>query len=350
MDPSEAFVTTVIPTFEEAEFIDRCLTSLMEQTWPSDRHSILVVDGGSKDATRTIVERLAKESADSGGVEISLIDNPERYVPQARNLAMKQLPEQTTHVFEMIGHVWLPRDHIEKRMQGLEEIVSDSPGKVAGVGTLVCESDEKLPMVGRWVEATLQNPMGAGRGQFCQFSGRERTMISPFTIYRKEALESIEGYDERFITTQDSELNMRLIDSGWELWRSDDSSCRMAKRRDLLGWIRFGHRYGFWRTKHLRMRPSRASPLEFLPWIGLLLTLGLLFIDVQAIPENSWMVPVVLYISVLLIHGLIECVSRRQPSLLFGVPLMLFLLHTSFSIGLLDGMVRKGRAPRDRVN
>jgi hypothetical protein len=29
---------------------------------------------------------------------------------------------------------------------------------------------------------------------------------------------------------------------------------------------------------------------------------------------------------------------------------MLVLLHITFSVGLLDGLLRKGKAPRDRVN
>ena len=205
------------------------------------------------------------------------------------------------------------------------------------------------------MEATLQNPMASGRGQFAQFRGRERTRVPPFTLYRRGALDEADGWDERFITTQDSELNHRLEQLGWELWRSDASSCRMAKRRTIGGWLKFGHRYGFWRMKHLRIAPRRASFLEFLPWVGLLTTLflcctGLKFTGLGLTDGPVWLIPPLTYAVVISLHGLFESVTRQQPTLLLGMPLMLFLLHTTFSIGLLDGLIRKGRAPKDRVN
>ena len=351
-------VATVIPVWQEVDHLERCLASVIAQDWPADRHLIQVVDGGSSDGTRDIVKRLAEESEAAGGPRVVLLDNPDRFVPHARNLSLESLPDEVELVLEMIGHVWVPANHLSRRVADLLDLESEltkEERRLAGIGTLVRESDEILGLVGRWVEATLQNPMASGRGQYAQFRGRERTHVPPFTLYRREALDEAGGWDERFITTQDSELNHRLEQSGWELWRSDVSYCRMAKRTTLGQWLKFGHRYGFWRMKHLRLAPSRASLLEFLPWVGLLITLclwctGLGFTGLGLTGVPVWMIPPLTYAVVLALHGLFESVTRQQPSLLIGMPLMLFLLHTSFSIGLLDGLIRKGRAPKDRVN
>ena len=351
-------VATVIPVWQEVDHLERCLASFIAQDWPADRHLIQVVDGGSSDGTRDIVKRLAEESEAAGGPRVVLLDNPDRFVPHARNLSLASLPDEVELVLEMIGHVWVPANHLSRRVADLLDLESEltkEERRLAGIGTLVRESDEILGLVGRWVEATLQNPMASGRGQFAQFRGRERTHVPPFTLYRREALDEAGGWDERFITTQDSELNHRLEQSGWELWRSDASSCRMAKRRTMGGWLRFGHRYGFWRMKHLRLAPRRASLLEFLPWAGLLITLclwgsGLGFTGLGLTDVPVWLVPPLTYAVVLALHGLFESVTRQQPSLLIGMPLMLFLLHVTFSVGLLDGLIRKGRAPKDRVN
>tara|TARA_B110000116_G_scaffold41352_1_gene33711 strand:- start:326 stop:1384 length:1059 start_codon:yes stop_codon:yes gene_type:complete len=348
----EPYVVTVVPTFQEADHIERCLLSLMTQTWPAQQHLIHVVDGGSDDGTRQIVEELAKKSAAEGGPEILLLENPERFVAEARNLSLKQLPDEATHVLEMIGHVWVPPKHIESRMSefvDLEEELGADGDKIAGIGTLVKESDQPLKLVGRWVEATLQNPLASGRGQFSQFTGCQRTTIPPFTLYRRAALDAVGGWNPEFITTQDSELNMRLDGQGWSLWRSDASYCHMAKRTSVVGWLRFGHRYGFWRTKHIRNTPQRASILEFLPWIGLLTTLALCWSGCMVGGYPAWQIPIAAYSVVLVLHGLLESFTRSQLSLIIGVPIMLFLLHTTFSIGLLDGLLRKGRAAKDRV-
>jgi hypothetical protein len=95
--------------------------------------------------------------------------------------------------------------------------------------------------------------------------------------------------------------------------------------------------------------------LEFLPWIGLLTTLflcctGLKFTGLGLTDVPIWLIPPLTYAVVLALHGLFESVTRQQPTLLLGMPMMLFLLHVTFSVGLLDGLIRKGRAPKDRVN
>ena len=41
-------------------------------------------------------------------------------------------------------------------------------------------------------------------------------------------------------------------------------------------------------------------------------------------------------------------ITKKGISHAVGVPFSLFLLHTGFTLGLIDGCVRKGRASRDR--
>ena len=103
-------VATIIPTWQEVEHIERCLRSFMSQTYPTSSHQILVIDGGSTDGTVEIVNRLAKESHETGGPVITLLENPDRYVPHARNLALEYLNQDTQFVLEMIGHAWVAED------------------------------------------------------------------------------------------------------------------------------------------------------------------------------------------------------------------------------------------------
>jgi len=51
-DVPETFVTVAMPVLNEADFIESCLASLLEQDYPPDRFEALVVDGRSTDDTR----------------------------------------------------------------------------------------------------------------------------------------------------------------------------------------------------------------------------------------------------------------------------------------------------------
>ncbi len=52
-------ISVVIPTFNEEENIAQCLVSLSHQTVPRSEYEIIVVDGGSKDATCEIAKKYA---------------------------------------------------------------------------------------------------------------------------------------------------------------------------------------------------------------------------------------------------------------------------------------------------
>ena len=59
-------------------------------------------------------------------------------------------------------------------------------------------------------------------------------------------------------------------------------------------------------------------------------------------------VPFAVYGLALATSGALESRRQRRFSSLLGVPLCLLMLHTSFSLGLVDGLLRKGRLPKDR--
>jgi glycosyltransferase involved in cell wall biosynthesis len=347
MEPTP-IVATIIPTWQEVAHIERCLRSFMEQTYPTNSHQILVIDGGSTDGTIEIVERLAKESRDTDGPEIILLENPDRFVPHARNLALEYFRQDTEFILEMIGHAWVPPEHIAVRVERMLAIEAQIGRKLGGLGSIVIESDLPLQKVGMWVEAALSCPLG-GSGQFARFKKEGPTKIPPFTLYRREAIESVGGWNEGFITTQDSEINLRLIANGWPLWRTPRTHVRMAKRTTIGKWWKMGYRYGFWRTKHVLEAKSRIRIGEYLPWVGLALIIGLAIDGQSTLNVPNFMWPVIAYTLTLLAVGVSEARRARKVSMFYGVPMLLFLLHSSFSIGLLVGLFGSGKPPSDRV-
>jgi succinoglycan biosynthesis protein ExoA len=66
------FVTLVMPSYNEENYIEECLNSLLRQDYPADRVEILVADGGSRDRTREIIERVALANP-----RVRMLDNSE---------------------------------------------------------------------------------------------------------------------------------------------------------------------------------------------------------------------------------------------------------------------------------
>lgn len=340
MGDSGPLIATVLPVLNEEKHIEACLTSLLHQTLDSHKHMVMVLDGGSSDATCSIVTRMIEVSRESNGPRIELHENPGRFVADARNLALRLLPHSVQYTVELIGHSTFDEDHLQLRLEEWNEFETLYTEPIGAVGVKVLPREGEQSMVESWIEGSLASPLGSGDGQFSSFTERSETQIPAFAMHSRTALEKVGGWDPFFITSQDSELSMRLIDAGFILTRTPNTHVRMVKRSSLSKWWKMGHRYGFWRSKVLRKHPSRARFREFLPLIGLLLT-AFFFLSIGLFLTAC-------YATVLAIEGVRKAFTSRRISSLFGVPLCLFMLHTSFSIGLIDGMLRRGRAPSDR--
>ncbi|MEW6600608.1 MAG: glycosyltransferase family A protein [Nitrospirota bacterium] len=51
------FVSVVVPVYNDAGRIGRCIEALLNQTYPADQYEIIVVDNGSTDNTREVVKQ-----------------------------------------------------------------------------------------------------------------------------------------------------------------------------------------------------------------------------------------------------------------------------------------------------
>ena len=327
----EVRVCAVVPVLDEEKHIAKCVESLLSQTVPID---IIIVDGGSTDHTLKILQEYDDK--------IKILHNVEKRVSQARNLALEHISEDVTHLLEIIGHSYISSDHVELRLQDLIELEKELGYEVGAIG---CRTESVIPgtNVEYWIEGALSSPIGSGGGQFNKFKGRQRTKVPAFCLHSVKALRDVNGWDNRFITSQDSDLSMRMISKGWDLWRSDVSCVYMHKRTNLTNWWKMSHRYGFWRTKVLLKHPSRFDVREILPIVGLILIFAM----------NQWWLAPSVYLGVLIVVSLIygngaKTKTQRFTSI-YGIPLCLLILHTAFTIGLFDGLIRSGKPPSDRT-
>ena len=117
-------VTVAIPVLNEEKHIGACLDAIEAQTYPGIVE-ILVVDGGSTDATRSLVE-------DRPGVR--LLHNPRRIQAAALNIA---LAEAKGDIFVRVdGHCLIAADYVERCVDAL---VATGAAMVGGAMTPVAD-------------------------------------------------------------------------------------------------------------------------------------------------------------------------------------------------------------------
>jgi len=80
---NEILLTYIIPVYNTERYVLRCLHSIVnQQLWPDD-YEILVVDDGSTDGSRAVVEAFARDNR-----QVKLLTQENAGVSAARNLAM----------------------------------------------------------------------------------------------------------------------------------------------------------------------------------------------------------------------------------------------------------------------
>lgn len=80
---AEPLLTYIVPVYNTAAYLPRCLQSIIDQPVAADDCEILVVDDGSTDGSRDVVERFARDYP-----QVRLLSQPNAGVSAARNLAL----------------------------------------------------------------------------------------------------------------------------------------------------------------------------------------------------------------------------------------------------------------------
>ena len=229
MRTSEPWLATVLPVLNEEAHIEACLQSLLCQSLPANEHIIMVLDGGSTDATKDIVHTIQSGLKPTQHPVLHLLDNPGRFVPHARNLALQQLPDSITHVLEFNGHIEVEPTHLVDLKRIWDRLESDHP-QLAGLGCRVLGSEMRQGRMEQIIDSTLRSPLGGSTGQFAVFNQEGPTNVPAFALHRRMALETIGGWDESFLTSQDSDLSMRLKKAGFAVVSNSGRRCQHAKK------------------------------------------------------------------------------------------------------------------------
>jgi len=192
-------ITFLVPAYNEEKNIERCLKSILNLNYPKDKLKVIVIDDGSTDNTAKIVRKFKK---------VKLIRQKNSGKAAAINNGLKHV---RTELVACMDADSFPDKNYLLRMIGFIEKKS-----VAAVtpAMKVLNTDSIFQKI-QWVEYVWAIFLRKIFSFFdCQY-----VTPGPGSIYKKEVLEKIGGFDENNLT-EDMEIAFRIVDHGYKIENS----------------------------------------------------------------------------------------------------------------------------------
>jgi glycosyltransferase involved in cell wall biosynthesis len=262
-------VTLVIPGRNCAETLDACLAAVVPMLDGEDAalREIIFVDDGSTDDTPEIAKRFPVTVLAGGG----------RGPGAARNVGWRAAG--TPFVWFVDSDCVAAPDALDRLVPHLAApevaAVSGTYGNAREDSLLACLIHEEIVERHRTM-------------------GEEVDFLATFNVlYRRAVLETLDGFDERYLKAQDAELSFRAREAGHALHFEPRSKVDHYHEAHWRSYLRTQRQQGFWRVwLHLEhrghaVRNSYSNALDHAqPLIAMVLLASL---PLVAVPSVRWL-------------------------------------------------------------
>lgn len=188
-------VSIVISVYNDAEFIEESLNSLLQQTFGD--FEIIVVNDGSADESGKILERLQKQDS-----RIRIITQENQGLTRA--LINGCAAAQGTFIARQDGDDWSHPERLEKQVAALRE----NPNLVF----VACWA-QGITREGRILE-TVERPSDPQQATHDLRFERQGPPAHGTVLFRRDAYTKVGGYRAEFYFSQDSDLWLRMAEAG----------------------------------------------------------------------------------------------------------------------------------------
>jgi glycosyltransferase involved in cell wall biosynthesis len=258
-------VSVIIPARNEAASIGRCLQAIADQDYPRDLIEVILVEAGSTDNTVAV----AQSEADRVGLSrFRIVSCPQGTTPDNLNRGLAVARGEI--LCRVDARSFLPADYLRRCVD-----VLDSRPEVAVVGGAQIAVAPRPGPVGVGIARALNNRYGMGLSRYR--SGRASGPADTVYLgaFRTEQLRREGGWDSRFATNQDFELNRRMADQGL-VWFEASLRVDYAPRPSLKLLFAQYQRFGRSKTRYWQATGDRPQPRQLVlltsPVIGLAVT------------------------------------------------------------------------------
>ena len=295
-------VSIIVTTFNSEPTIEECLRSILEMDYPKQLLEVIVIDGGSTDATT----ELAK------AYPIKLVYsqlNP----PAAYNLVLKDVTNEVIGLIDSDAKV--ERNWLRKLVKHLKE-----PEVAGASGTVETWNNDRLVprIIGLELKYRYQRLPNT----------IERVATMNLLLKTKVTLE-IGGFDESLPTQYDTDIGARLAKAGYSIAFDIEAKCYHFHRPTLQTFFKQQYKYGqnTWKLYFKHPQLARGDKITDL-WMNIqpiLYGITTIFLLASIITSLN-IIPTAIFLSLITIIMLQYTISAVRISYIFNDSSAIYLI------------------------
>jgi len=296
---------------------------------------ILIADGMSTDSTRMIIGEYQRQQ-----MNIHLIDNPGKIVPTGMNAALRMAKGDI--VIRVDGHCIIAPDYVSNCVYHLLN------AEIDGVGGPM-QTIGETP-ISETIAIAMSSQFGVGNSAFRTLSGR--TILAdtvPFPAYTRSIIERVGLYDEELVRNQDDEYNYRIREIGGKILLADNVRSKYYSRGSLSKLWKQYFQYGFYKIRVLQKHPRQMSLRQFIPPLFVVALMSSVILTL--LTTGGWITLLFVgggYLLANLAASLITA-ARKGWRHITVLPLTFAILHISYGLGFLNGLLHFWNRWNDKV-
>lgn len=315
-----------VVALNEEKYLPQLLEDFKKQTYDHSKIEILLVDGGSTDKTREIMEDFKK---DNDFYVVHVLDNPKKIQSAGWNVVFKHFIGEA--IVRIDAHSSITPNFIENNVKCLEN------------GEHICGGirPNLIDNTSNWKKTLLcaeSSMFGSSIATYRREAKQEYVKSLFHACYKREVIETVGGFNEKLGRTEDNEFHYRVRQAGYKICMNPNILSYQYARPTLKGMLKQKYGNGYWIGLTLGVCPGCLSIYHFVPFAFICGIIFTTLLSLCGIPQLAFLMWGG-YGLLTIVMTIFAFMSKDSNPLLIALPFLFLALHLSYGIGTVKGLI-----------
>lgn len=326
--PRFTFITIA---YNAANTLPDLFYDLLSQDFPHKQVEVLLVNSNSTDSTLKVMKKF---KSNNDFADCKILQNDKKILAAGWNVALKNAKGDI--IVKIDSHARIEPDFLSN----VDKNMTDGEYIVGGQRPTIFDGTTYFQRMLAHAEASV---FGSGIAVYRRSVSKQYVSTLAHAAYRKEVFETVGGYNENLVRTEDNEIHYRMRKAGFKFCLCPDIISYQHARSSVKSMLKQKWGNGYWIGLTMGVCPKCFSLYNFVP-LGF--TLALILSLVLCVFFKNLLLPallLILYFAGAVGFTLLSMAgekSKRVKALMVLMPFIFFLMHISYGFGTLVGLIK----------